>query len=175
MGDHQSTQAVGITRTKCGRSDIHEGSRSDSMSCSDKILKWNSLGLQGTLLSHLLPARIWLSSISVELRGDGEEDDLRVLRRGMLVRERGGSAKKANEPVIVGLRDRFEWGRVKAAGGPCGQAMAWNVAESPKVTTIIGKAGLKQGANIKNAKAFKSFRTDICRLELFKLHQDLVK
>ena len=53
--------------------------------------------------------------------------------------------------------------------------MAWNIAESPKVTTIIGKAGLKQGANIKNAKAFKSFRTDICRLELFKLHHDLVK
>lgn len=53
--------------------------------------------------------------------------------------------------------------------------MAWNLAESPKVTTIIGKAGLKQGANVKNAKAFKSFRTDICRLDLFKLHHELVK
>ena len=120
MGDHQSTQEQGITRTKCGRSDIPEGNRSDSMSCSDKILKWNSLGLQGTLLSQLLPSRIWLSSISVELRGDAVEDDLRVLRRGMVVRERGGSAKKANEPVIAGLQNRFEWGRVKAAGGPCG-------------------------------------------------------
>ncbi len=112
----------------------------------------------------------------MELRGDSAsaEEDLRVLRRGMLVRERGGLALKANEPLIVILRDRCEYGRVKSGGSPCGQAMAWNIAESPKVTTIIGKAGLKQGANIKNAKAFKSFRTDICRLDLFKLHHDLV-
>lgn len=35
------------------------------MSCSDKILSWNCLGLQGGLLSSLLPEPIFLSSITI--------------------------------------------------------------------------------------------------------------
>lgn len=49
-----SSKEIGITRLKCGRSDIKEDQRSESMSCSDKILKWNTLGIQGSMLDQLL-------------------------------------------------------------------------------------------------------------------------
>ena len=46
---------VGGLRTKPGR-----GERTLSLSCSDKILKWNILGIQGSLCSHLLRDNLYL-------------------------------------------------------------------------------------------------------------------
>ena len=36
-----------------------------TMSCSDKILRWNVLGVQGALLQQLIPVPIYLTSITI--------------------------------------------------------------------------------------------------------------
>ena len=44
----------GIPRLKPGRSDIPDDCRSESMSCSDKILKWNTIGIQGSYIKNTI-------------------------------------------------------------------------------------------------------------------------
>jgi len=51
---------TGELRTKPGR-----GLTTLSLSCSDKMLKWNVLGIQGSLCSYLLQNKVFLSSLII--------------------------------------------------------------------------------------------------------------
>jgi len=51
---------TGVLRTKPGR-----GERTWSMSCSDKLMKWNAVGVQGALLAHFMSNPIYFHSVIV--------------------------------------------------------------------------------------------------------------
>ena len=96
---------IGVLRTKPGR-----GDRTLSMSCSDKIMKWNILGCQGALLSHFLVSPLYLSSVVF-----GKcPFELTAIKRGLFLRAAdliGKDFIKCNgiqEPVFLPSVEQFQ-------------------------------------------------------------------
>ena len=63
--DRFESQRIDIVRLKSGRSDIPDTHRTESLSCTDKIRRWNTKGLQGSLLASVLPQPITFEAILV--------------------------------------------------------------------------------------------------------------
>lgn len=83
----QQDQLHGKLRTKSGRSNLEPHLRSQSMSCSDKIVRWVILGLQGGVLEAALQDPIRLSTVVVsqDPRAD-RSSQINALKRSIIDR-----------------------------------------------------------------------------------------
>ena len=143
-GDGKDYHRLGLLRTKPGR-----GPRTSSLSCSDKMLKWNILGLQGAPLSHLFPEPLFLSYFVLCQKPLHKHTLSRALW------QRAGTL--ANQPEL--LYCPLVWDHSKRDGlQACPDTLAWVASgDTTKPTIEVLTGGFKQGwakKKLNNPKAW---------------------
>ncbi|XP_068116022.1 tRNA-specific adenosine deaminase 1 isoform X1 [Hyperolius riggenbachi] len=165
---------VGVLRVKPGR-----GDRTLSMSCSDKMARWNVLGCQGALLTHFLQKPIYLSALVL-----GKcPFSLQAMERALHSRcDKVTDLPEGYSVHKVEIRQsllQFHHGRealrdAEAARKlvPCGAAISWSAV--PDQPLDVTANGYRQGTT-KKAIGTPQSRSRICKVELFHMFRSLVE
>ncbi|XP_044304423.1 double-stranded RNA-specific adenosine deaminase isoform X2 [Varanus komodoensis] len=134
---------------------IQHGERLRTMSCSDKILRWNVLGLQGALLSHFLQP-VYLRSVTLGyLYSQGH------LTRAICCRmSRDGSTFQTGlpEPYFV---NHPEVGRVsvydsaRQTGKTKESSVNWSLPDDTDVEVLDGTKGKVDGPKLEVSRVSK--------------------
>lgn len=158
-------QSIGDIRTKPGR-----GEPTLSISCSDKLAKWNVLGLQGALIYSLLDKPIYYNSMTL---CDPKYCDVNAARRAIW--ERFNSIKFSpehpfyiNQPVIqMNCSIKFKHQK-NINQEPAPGSIVWSKLK--KNVHQVSVNGKLQGATKKKGGHMK-----ISKIELFRSYLDIVK
>ncbi|KAM6234409.1 double-stranded RNA-specific adenosine deaminase isoform 2-T2 [Porphyrio hochstetteri] len=134
---------------------IQHGERLRTMSCSDKILRWNILGLQGALLSHFLEP-VYLSSVTLGyLYSQGHLTRAiccRVARDGSALQERLQAPYHINHPKVgrVSVYDSArQTGKTKES------SVNWCLADESEVEVLDGTKGKVEGLKLEVSRVSK--------------------
>ncbi|XP_056160604.1 tRNA-specific adenosine deaminase TAD1-like isoform X2 [Syzygium oleosum] len=140
-----------------------------SVSCSDKIARWNIVGVQGSLLSYFLEL-VYLSSLIVGRSPDNPEDMLVQNKPQHALYERTScfpqeqlSPSRLNKPLfLVGPMPPLEFQHCESAATTltCGYSLCWNKSGLHEVN--LGTAGRKQGTSAKGAR-YPSSESSLCK------------
>lgn len=155
---------VGVVRTKPGR-----GDRTLSVSCSDKIMKWCHLGIQGGLLTLLLSKPIYLNSFTI---AGGTHFCPNALNRALFNRiEINLPPPYSQNKLLIGQsKELFGFAKTDEKE-PCPSSIVW-LKTNGKRQLEVAVEGKKQGVTKKNLHT-KAARLTICKLELFKYFFDI--
>ncbi|KAJ3357791.1 tRNA-specific adenosine deaminase 1 [Entophlyctis luteolus] len=170
---------VGVLRTKPGRADAE---MSLSMSCSDKLAKWNAVGISGAFLS-LLAAPVYLDGIIV-----GDLFDEQALRRAIIDRGFGLKTElklpfKLGQPSIFQSTARFQHSKSflesQKAKYPVLAAsdigLAWTKGDCDRPLQLLNNAGRRQGSgNPRKGVYPEASESHLCAKKLHKEFLDLL-
>ncbi|XP_072214896.1 double-stranded RNA-specific adenosine deaminase isoform X2 [Excalfactoria chinensis] len=158
---------------------IQHGERLRTMSCSDKILRWNILGLQGALLSHFIEP-VYLSSVTLGyLYSQGHLTRAiccRLVRDGDVLHKRLQAPYRINHPEVgrVSVYDSArQTGKTKES------SVNWCLADESKVEVLDGTKGKVDGpklevSRVSKRKTFALFRQLCAKTDCKELQKLLV-
>ncbi|NXI64125.1 DSRAD deaminase, partial [Anseranas semipalmata] len=134
---------------------IQHGERLRTMSCSDKILRWNILGLQGALLSHFIEP-VYLSSVTLGyLYSQGHLTRAiccRMARDGDVLQKRLRAPYHVNHPEVgrVSVYDSArQTGKTKES------SVNWCLADESEVEVLDGTKGKVDGPKLEVSRVSK--------------------
>ncbi|NXN84524.1 DSRAD deaminase, partial [Bombycilla garrulus] len=134
---------------------IQHGERLRTMSCSDKILRWNILGLQGALLSHFLEP-VYLHSVTLGyLYSQGHLTRAiccRMERDGNTLKEKLQAPYHVNHPEVgrVSVYDSArQTGKTKES------SVNWCLADESEVEVLDGTKGKVDGLKLEVSRVSK--------------------
>lgn len=165
---------VGVLRTKPGR-----GDPTLSMACSDKMAKWNIMGVQGSLVMNFLTHPIYFSRIIIGKCPFSQEAMARALiERFDTIGLTSPPFQQQRELTISQSQIEFQFAKPESSSQdssplqPCPTSIIWSACPAKPLEVAV--EGRKQGVT-KKTQGRPSSRLSVCKKNLFQAFSSLVK